>query len=103
MILKQVRTENTVKLFIYQVVPVLVFMDKVAIFRVPQTVRRGDLTSTHVTVWDVYRVIMDVFVIKVCFLLYLGLYTSCDFDLCKDCIRFENHVKGRHGVCFALK
>ena len=67
MILKQVRTENTVKLFIYQVVPVLVFMDKVAIFRVLQTVRREDVTSTQVTVWDVYRVIMDVFVIKVCF------------------------------------
>ena len=43
----------------------LVTLDQPVPFRVQQTVRRGDVTSTRVTVWGVYRVIRGWTVVKV--------------------------------------
>ena len=46
-------------------VVMLVFMDQTATFRVLQTVRRGDVTSTRVTVWAANQDIRDLDVLKV--------------------------------------
>ena len=52
---------------IAKVVVILVITDQTVPFRVLQTVRRGDVTSTRVTVWAAYRDIRDISVAKVRF------------------------------------